>query len=52
MFLGTIAQYELRTTASYIDVFLVHIMLQIHDVILICSVLVENVIGLIAKLVL
>jgi hypothetical protein len=32
MFMGTIAHYEPRTTAKFIDVFLVHLLLQIHDI--------------------
>jgi hypothetical protein len=32
MILGTIAHYELRTTAEFIAVFLAHIMPQIHDI--------------------
>jgi hypothetical protein len=50
---GTIAHYELCTTVEFIAVFIAAIMPQIHDIMFVlCSVLVENVIGLIVKTVL
>jgi hypothetical protein len=52
MFLDTIVHYELRATVTFFDVFLVDKMLQIHDIMFVFSVLVENVIGLIVKTVL
>jgi hypothetical protein len=42
MILSTIAHYELCTTVELIAVFLADILPQIHDIMLVVSVLVEN----------
>jgi hypothetical protein len=42
MFLGTIAHYEVRSNVEIIAVFLADIMPQIHDILSVFSVLVEN----------
>jgi hypothetical protein len=46
---GAIAHYELCATVEIIAVFLADIMPQIHDIMFVFSVLVENLIGLIVK---
>jgi hypothetical protein len=42
MFWGTIAHYEVRSIVEIIAVFLADIMQQIHDIMFVFSVLVEN----------
>jgi hypothetical protein len=42
MCLGTIARYEVRSNVEIIAVFLADILPQIHDIMFIFSVLVEN----------